>query len=190
MSEDRIFKKVCNEALDKFADKIVTYPAAVKMHHACVGGWAMHTLKMLQTAYVITRVYDRLDKELLFAGVILHDIGKLIEYDVKNLGAAATAEGALYGHPVMDVMIIEDITHDWELDNKKKQDLMLLEHLVLSHHGKLEYGAPVTPKIPEGVVLHKLDAMDAELYQMYDIIDKGNPGDVVHGLTDVYIREN
>ena len=67
---------------------------------------------------------------------------------------------------------------------------MLLEHLVLSHHGKLEYEAPVTPKIPEGVVLHKLDAMDAELYQMYDIIDKGNPGDVVHGLTDVYIREN
>lgn len=191
MSNDRVYKRICKETLNKFEDKLVTYPAAVKMHHACVGGWALHTVKMLETAYVVARVYERLDKELLYSGVILHDIGKLIEYDVKILGATATVtpEGALFGHPVMDVMIIEEITRDWEVTDKEKQDIMLLQHLVLSHHGKLEYGAPVIPKIPEAVVLHKLDAMDAELYQMFDVIDKGNPGDVIHGMIDVYIRE-
>lgn len=147
------------------ANDLRTAPAAKKMHHAYVAGLLEHTLSMIGAADKLCAHYIRLDRDLLIAGCILHDIGKVREQRV-GMTFEYTTEGNLVGHIIIGCVLIEQ--HSGSCPANKK---FLLQHLVASHHGQYEYGAPKLPSTPEAVALHLIDKMDASLNQLWRVID-------------------
>jgi 3'-5' exoribonuclease len=136
-----------------------SWPAAQRVHQAYRGGWLEHTLFVARDAGYYARKYPELDGDLLLAGAILHDVGKLKELD----GAPTcefTDEGRLVGHVVLGARMAREAAAKTGLDERT---LLLLEHLILAHHGEREYGAAVLPKTREAVVLHHIDNIDAKL---------------------------
>lgn len=159
-------------------------PAAKAVHHNYIGGLSYHTFRMLKHAEILTNVYKDLNKNLLYTGVILHDIGKLVE--LTGIEATEYSErGILLGHISITDGWICEAAKKIGCDANRDEDIVLLRHLILSHHGKLEWGSPVSPKIPEAAVLHSIDKLDAELTQFDDIYlntDKGKKTESVFGL--------
>lgn len=166
---DEDYKKIIKYFYEKDRDKLLLYPAAKQFHHAEVGGLLHHTSRMLQAAIAISDVYKDLSKDLLFTGVILHDIEKLRELEVNSIGIAEdyTKEGKMLGHLVMGAIELDKIAVKLEIDEEKK---LLLEHMMISHHYTPEFGSPRRPLFPEAEVLHHLDDMDAKLYDMREAI--------------------
>lgn len=145
--------------------RLLSAPAAKSMHHAELGGLLHHTVTMLRAAKALCGVYLFLDKDLLFAGVIVHDLGKLSEMQSGPLGLVEdyTADGRLVGHIVRCVADIETAARECGADRERAT---LLQHLVLSHHGDPEFGSPVPPKCAEAEALSMIDRLDAKLFQM------------------------
>ena len=158
--------------LNKYRKEFSTFPAAISNHHDFVSGLAYHVYTMLRVGESLCDIYETLDRNLLYAGIILHDIGK-----VKELSGAVnttyTVEGNLIGHIVIAT---EEITKIAEELNIEGEDVMLLKHLILAHHGKLEYGSPKTPMIPEAEILHMIDNIDARVLMMNKHIQNAEKG--------------
>ncbi|MDD3920178.1 MAG: HD domain-containing protein [Eubacteriales bacterium] len=150
-------------------------PAAVKLHHATRGGLLHHTYSILQAAKALVPLYPELFPDLLYAGIILHDIAKLKEMETGDLGIAGsyTAAGQLIGHINMGAA---DIQSTAELLGITGDVPMLLEHMILSHHGVPEFGSPRPPMFPEAEVLSELDMLDARMYEMFDALSTVSPG--------------
>ena len=146
-------------------DKLMYYPAAKKNHHAVMGGLLYHTTNMLKAGEKMCEIYTFLNTDLLYAGIILHDMAKTREMDSSTLGIVSdyTPEGQLLGHITEGVKLIENAA---EKTGASNEVTMLLQHMVLSHHYEPEYGSPVKPMIPEAELLHYLDIIDARLYDM------------------------
>ena len=195
--ENEDLKKLVLTVLDRNKEKILYWPAAFKLHHAMRGGLLYHTLSILRLAQAVTQVYPGVEKELLFAGVILHDVAKIEEFDVSQAGIASgyTTEGTLVGHLVRGAMNIEKIGEEIGVD---RELLMLIEHMVLSHHGEPEFGAAVRPMFLEAEILAQLDLMDARVYEISQAVSEVNAGEFTprqwaldnrklynHGLKDV-----
>ncbi|MCT4564727.1 MAG: HD domain-containing protein [Maledivibacter sp.] len=146
-------------------DKLMFYPAAKSNHHAIHGGLLYHILTMLRTAEKICEIYTFLDRNLLFGGVILHDLAKLEEMDSNELGIVSsyTSEGELLGHIIQGIKNIEKVSERLGAD---KEITTLLQHMILSHHYEPEFGSPKRPMIPEAEILHYLDVIDARMYDM------------------------
>ncbi len=142
------------------------YPAAKKIHHAYIGGLAQHTLNILNLAQGFIKQYH-LDKDLLYTGIILHDYGKIYEFEAYGLNYSK--EGSLLGHIML---CYEQIVSSALKLGYNQADLMLLKHMILSHHGLYEYGSPKEPMLKEAVILHVLDDTDAKM----DIINKALEG--------------
>ena len=154
---------------EQFAAKFKSHPAAKRMHHAYNGGLLEHTLSMLKSADLLARHYSYLNRDLLIAAVLLHDIGKLVEMD-GELTTEYTTQGILVGHiPVGSEMVAKaaDAIPGFSQDIKWQ-----LQHCILSHHGRLEFGSPVLPCTLEAMVLHAIDYLDAQLFQARDAIEK------------------
>ncbi len=151
-------------------EKLLFYPAAVKLHHATRGGLLHHTWTVTQLAKAVVAVYPALDADLIYAGAILHDIGKLEELDTGALGLAGTytARGQLVGHISIG---ISEVSAACELLGVPAETAMLLEHMLLSHHGQAEFGSPKPPMFPEAEVLAELDLLDSKMYEMFDALD-------------------
>ncbi len=135
-------------------------PAAKNNHHAYIGGLLEHTVSLLRYAAAFAAAAPRkLDRDLLIAGTALHDIGKLEEL---ALGVIIdyTDRGKLLGHLLIGAMLVEEVAK--ELEGFSLEKRYLLEHMILSHHGKYEYGSPVLPAIPEAFALHHIDNLDAK----------------------------
>lgn len=166
---DADIKAVVLELLGQYRESLLTFPAAFKLHHAIRGGLLMHTLSIVRLAEGVCRVYPFADKELLIAGAILHDIAKVYEYEVSEAGIASgyTVEGTLIGHLVRGAMLIEEAAKKLGTPQDKA---MLLEHMVLSHHGEPDFGAAVRPMFLEAELLSQLDMMDARVYQMAEAV--------------------
>jgi 3'-5' exoribonuclease len=130
---------------------------------------------MLRLAKALVDIHPWLDGDLLVAGVIIHDLGKLAEMqsDAAGLAADYTVEGRLIGHIVRGAIDIARVAERVGADPEKT---VLLQHLVLSHHGKLEFGSPVLPKIPEAEALSVIDVLDARLFEMRDALAGVEPG--------------
>jgi len=126
---------------------------------------------MLRAAKALLAVYPFLNADLLLAGVILHDLGKLRELDADEMGVVQdyTVEGKLLGHLVRGVADIEEAGRACGVG---ENTVLLLQHMVLSHHGKTEYGSPVPPRFPEAEVLHTLDTLDSRLYEMLEALQR------------------
>ena len=133
-----------------------------------------HTLSMLRLAKSIAGQYPQINRSLLFAGVIIHDIGKTMELS-GAIGTEYTLKGNLLGHIVIMDEEITKACEELGID-ENQEEVLLLKHLVLAHHGKLEYGSPVRPQLLEAEVLHHIDLLDATITMMSNALDKTEPG--------------
>ena len=145
------------------------------MHHAERSGLLHHMTTMLKAAQAIMGVYPQLNPSLLVAGVIIHDLAKIDEMDADVLGLVSdySLDGKLLGHIVRGVVNIQLAAQKTGANPGKA---LLLQHMVLSHHGIPDYGSPMAPKFPEAEVLHTLDTLDARLYEMDEAISRAVPG--------------
>lgn len=172
---DLDLRKITCELLDRAGDKLLTFPAAKQMHHAERGGLLHHTTTMLRAANAIMTVYPQLNASLLTAGVIVHDLAKIDEMDADTLGLVSdySVDGKLIGHIVRGVVNIQLAAEKTKASPGKA---LLLQHMVLSHHGIPEYGSPLAPKFPEAEVLNTIDTLDARLYEMDEALSRAIPG--------------
>jgi len=172
-SED--LRMIVQYLMREHRDALVIAPAAVKLHHATRGGLLHHCWTIVQLAKGIASTYPLLDFDLIAAGAILHDIGKLFELDTGKLGIASayTTSGQLLGHINIGVAIIGEAG---QLLGVGEETVMLLQHMLLSHHEKPEFGSPKPPMFPEAEVLSELDLMDSRLYAMFSALDGVQPG--------------
>jgi 3'-5' exoribonuclease len=127
---------------------------------------------MLRTAEALCDIYPSLNRSLLYSGIILHDIGKVKELS-GPIGTTYTTEGNLIGHIVIAVEEITKIAEELEIDG---EEVLLLKHLILSHHGKLEYGSPKVPMLKEAEILHFIDNIDARMMMMDKHLEKTDEG--------------
>lgn len=146
-----------------FATAFREAPAARSLHHAWLGGLLEHVVSLIGIADLAARHYPEINRDLLLTGVILHDIGKLEELSW-GTSFDYTLEGQLVGHITMGIGMIEKKLAT--LPGFPPRLRLLVEHMVLSHHGKLEFGSPKLPMIPEAVLLNFLDDMDAKMHMM------------------------
>ena len=174
--EDDDLKKIVKYLLQKRGEALLNAPAAVNMHHAERGGLLFHTLSMLRVADRICEVYPFLDRELLLSGVIVHDLGKIDEMEINELGLASkyTVQGELVGHLVKGAIEIEIAAKELGID---EETAILLEHMAVSHHGEPEFGAAKRPSFAEAEVLSVVDNLDATLFEFNTAINSVNTGD-------------
>jgi 3'-5' exoribonuclease len=144
-------------------------PAAKQIHHAWLGGLLEHVVSLLTLADRIVPNYPMLHRDLLLTGVILHDIGKIYELNWE-VGFDYTVEGMLLGHIQIGTALVERTIDS--LPNFPPRLKTLVLHMVLSHHGKLEFGSPKLPMIPEALVLSFVDDLDAKMQAMATEFDK------------------
>jgi 3'-5' exoribonuclease len=170
---DEDLRRIVQYLLRENREQLLIYPAGVKLHHATRGGLLHHTLAVLHLAQHIAGLYPSLHKDLLYAGAILHDIGKIKELDADTLGIAGayTNEGQLLGHINMGMAMIAAAA---EITMISPKTAMLLEHMILSHHGKPEFGSPRLPMFPEAEVLSICDLLDSKMYEMDAALDGVN----------------
>ena len=159
---------VVEEVLEETKDLFYTYPAATRNHHNFVGGLAYHSISMARVGLDICRQYPFLDKGLLIAGILMHDVGKIDELSGPVL-PEYTNEGNLLGHISIMNNRLDRVAE--KLGVNDKECVLLLKHMILAHHGKMEFGSPVLPMIPEAEVLTLLDNLDARMYMMKQSLD-------------------
>lgn len=148
-----------------YKEKILVCPAAVRLHHAICGGLLYHTLSVVRLAQSVCTIYPFVDRDLLLAGAILHDLAKTTELDVGEAGIASgyTVDGTLLGHLVMGALEVEKAA---QALGTSHETAVLLQHLLLSHHGVPEFGCAVRPMCLEAELLSMLDHLDATVNQI------------------------
>lgn len=168
------WNRIVRYLLSKYQTQFFEFPAAKRNHHAFAGGLAFHTLSMLRIGKSLVQEYPQLNAPLLYAGILLHDLGKVIELSGAT-GTEYTVAGNLIGHLVL---VDEEITQacaELKIDTTQ-EDVILLRHMVLSHHGQLEYGSPVRPRVLEAEILHQIDNLDASIMMITSAIKNAEPG--------------
>ena len=168
-------KKLVQHLYGKHKAALLDMPAAVKLHHATRGGLLHHTWAVAKLAQSVAALYPALDSDLLLAGAMLHDIGKLTELASGTLGIATgyTGVGQLLGHISIGANMISEAAKELELP---EETTTLLIHMLLSHHGSLEFGSPKLPMFPEAEALSVCDLLDSKLYEMLAALDGVAPG--------------
>lgn len=152
----------------EIAPRLKRAPAAMTMHHAYLGGLLEHTVSLIGLAKAVCAHYPELDGDLLLAGVVLHDIGKLDELRYER-GIDYSDEGRLLGHISMGAMLVREKCR--AIGKFPAPLLTMVEHLILSHHGSLEFGSPSLPQFPEAVALHAIDDLDSKMAAMRATLD-------------------
>ena len=142
-------------------------PAAKSLHHVCLGGLMEHTLSVAAMAERACAHYQEMNRDLVLAGVLLHDLGKTAELAYQRSFSYSDA-GNLLGHISMEADWISQAVA--QIPDFPEQLRLLILHIVLSHHGRLEYGSPVLPKTPEALLVHYLDDLDGKLEAMFRAI--------------------
>lgn len=159
---------------EAFVRKFKTAPAAKKMHHAYIGGLLEHTLSMASLADKIAGHYSGVARDLLLSGVILHDIGKIREFEFQ-VKIDYSDEGRLLNHIVMGLEMIEEKIS--EIEEFPQDQRVLLKHLIVSHHGSREFGSPEPPKTIEAVLLNYIDEIDSKVNGIRQFIEKEDPNE-------------
>lgn len=157
-------QKLLQYFINKYRDKIYCFPAGVSVHHEYMSGLLVHMTTMAKVADSLVNIYDNVDRDMLITGVLLHDIGKTIEFE----GPAVyhySLEGKLLGHISIMVAEIKEAAHQLNITSEVP---LLLAHMVLSHHNEPEYGSPVPPLTKEAFLLTMIDNLDSKMM----VIDK------------------
>lgn len=174
--KDEDLRNIALRFLSENEEKLLYYPAAMRNHHAEMGGLLYHIKRMLMAATSLCDIYRFLDRDWVVCGVILHDMEKLNELDSNEWGVASgyTTEGQLLGHLVQGVKVIDRLARELEVPEEKS---IMLQHMILSHHYEPEFGSPRRPMFPEAELLHYLDMLDAKLYDFEHALKGTPPGE-------------
>ena len=153
-------------------DRFCKSPAAVKMHHDCLGGLLEHTHNMLRVALAILPMYPPVQEDLVLAGIFLHDMGKTEELSFEQ-AFAYTDSGQLIGHIVKTVLMIHSKAEALRAKGRTVDPSVLdaLDHIVLAHHGAYEFGSPKLPATAEAFMVNYIDDLDAKIDQVTGAID-------------------
>lgn len=174
--QDEDLKKLCLSFYEENKERLMYYPAAMSNHHAEYGGLLYHVKRMMMMGERACEVYTNLNKDLLLAGVAIHDIEKLNELDSDENGVVPeyTLEGKMLGHLVMGAVVIKKRCEELGISDEKA---LLLEHMAITHHYEPEFGSPKKPLFPEAEMLHYLDMVDAKMFDMEDALSNVKPGE-------------
>lgn len=179
-----VYADVVKKILNDNKEKLLYWGAAQSVHHNIKGGLLYHTYRMVKAAAYVANVYNTnpgmipntrvINTELLVAGTILHDIGKLWSLETNKLGESEyTPQGTLLGHLAIGFSVFTEYA---KKENLNDEDIMLMQHMILSHHGLYEYGTTSIPAIPEAMILHHIDMIDSKIYQFEVNADTVEPG--------------
>ncbi len=162
------YKKLVEEMLEYVGDKFYTFPAASKIHHGWKGGLSDHSLSMATIANDICKHYPQLNRDLLVSAALIHDVGKTAELS-GPVTTEYTLAGKLEGHISIANAWLSEVAEKLGLENQ--EETLLMHHMILSHHGKLEFGSPVAPMLIEAEALYLIDNMDARLTSLKQALD-------------------
>ena len=174
--EDGDYRAVCRWMMDRYGERFASIPAGKSMHHSFVGGLLMHTLYMVRTADYLAGLYAPvIDRSLLLAGTLLHDFAKCDEFVTSPLGLVTeySTRGQLLGHLVMGAQAAAEAAGELGIPEEKS---MLLQHMLLSHHGEPEFGAAVRPMCAEAELLSIIDLMDSRMEIYQEAMEETEPG--------------
>lgn len=175
--QNPVLKTICQGLVSKVGKELMYYPAAQRMHHAERSGLLHHITSMLRVANAILPCYPMLEADLLRAGIIAHDLSKITEMISDELGNVSeyTTEGLLLGHLVVGVSQVREIAklHNIPLDDEY---VLLLCHMIISHHGLAEHGSPRPPMFPEAEMLSLIDEMDAKMNELEAVMKRTPKG--------------
>ncbi|MDR4887212.1 3'-5' exoribonuclease YhaM [Fredinandcohnia sp. QZ13] len=166
-------QRITRHLLKKHQAAFYEYPAATKNHHEFVSGLAYHVVSMLDLAKAIATLYPSLDTDLLYAGIILHDLGKVTELS-GPISTTYTMEGNLLGHISIMVNEVGQAAKELGIEG---EEVTVLQHVILSHHGKAEWGSPKPPMIKEAEILHYIDNLDAKMNMLERALERVKPGE-------------
>lgn len=162
--EDKELQKIVKYLVNKFHDKYVVHPAAVRNHHNFASGLLYHSISMADMAEQVCKLYPKLNRDWVVGGALIHDLGKTIELS-GPIATKYTVEGKLVGHISIMVAEIRMAAKELGIEGEK---LTLLEHMIASHHSKPEFGSPIPPLTREAIALAMIDDFDAKM----NIVDK------------------
>lgn len=169
---DPDYLKLTQTLIEQHYDAFLTYPAAVRNHHEYTSGLIYHTLSMIKVAVALIPLYPKINSSLVYAGILLHDLGKTVEFTGPVIPKYST-EGKLIGHLQWMAGKIQSLGESLNINREK---VMLLQHLVLSHHGKPEFGSAVMPLTKEALFVSMVDDFDAKMTIVDKALDATEPG--------------
>ncbi len=175
-----ILKEITKKLYKKYEKGFYTYPAAVRFHHAYIGGLAYHTKTMLDIAEGLLNVYPFINRDLVYSGIILHDLCKVDELSGFE-GGEYTKEGQLIGHLIMisqEVMMLAK-----ELGYEKKEEVLVLNHILLSHHGIPNFGAAKRPLTAEALLVWYVDTIDSKFTVLGETLEKIEEGTFTESIS-------
>jgi 3'-5' exoribonuclease len=186
--KDEEIKNLVGIIIKKNKRKLTYYPAAKKNHHAVRSGLLYHIYTMLKAGEKLMEVYDNIKPDFLYAGIILHDIGKIREMESGELGIVTgySMEGKLIGHLVYGANLIEKEAEAMKMTREKS---IILQHMILSHHFNPEFGSPKYPLTAEAELLHLLDLMDSRLYDIKNALEGIEEGTFTEGIWSLDKRQ-
>ncbi|CAP18426.1 conserved hypothetical protein, similar to 3'-5' FT exoribonuclease YhaM [Candidatus Phytoplasma mali] len=171
--KNTVIFQITKNLYEKNKKSFLIHPAALKMHHTYYGGLSNHTVNILKMSDFFIESFPYLNLDLIYAGIILHDMAKIRE--LNDLNRTYTKEGVLLGHLVM---MSNDISEEaFLLNYQNKEEVLVLKHIIISHHGLLNFGALQKPKIGEALLIWHLDSIDSQfsvLGENLKKIEKGN----------------
>lgn len=158
-------QRLVSHIVESKEEKLLYYPAAKSNHHSIRSGLLYHVLTMLRVGEQLTAIYEHLNRDLVYAGIILHDLAKIEEMNSNELGIVAdySKEGKLLGHIIQGVKEVELVAIELGTDPEVR---VILQHMILSHHYHPEFGSPKAPMIPEAELVHFIDMIDSRVYDM------------------------
>lgn len=166
-------RKILDYEIKRLSPKLFEYPAAVSVHHDYGSGLLMHTVSMADLGVFLASYYPNVDKNILLTGILLHDMGKTIEFE-GPIVYKYSLTGKLLGHISIMVSEIRRAAEGLKLTSEVP---LLLEHMVLSHHGSNEFGSPVLPMTKEALLLSLIDNLDSKMVIVEKALDGVNPGE-------------
>lgn len=173
MIANPVYRRLTEGMLAKTGEKYFTYPAASRIHHSFLGGLSEHSLSMAAMCEAVCEHYPQLNRDLMLAAALIHDIGKTAEMS----GAVTTEytlEGKLEGHISLANGWLSEVAAGLGLEGS--EEAILLHHMILSHHGHYEYGSPVLPMLIEAEALCMIDNLDARMNTLKAALDATKPG--------------
>jgi 3'-5' exoribonuclease len=187
-SMQKLLKRILTPEIKQ---KFMHAPAAKKVHHNYGGGLLEHTVSVAEMCIQACRLYKHLNQDLLITGAILHDVGKINEYAIKA-APEYTVAGRLIGHIVMGNDLIAGAVAELRAEGEEFSPELewMLKHMILSHHGSLEFGSPVKPLFPEAMVLHIMDDLDARMFVYFHKIDEDESEDPFFTPYDSFFAQN
>ncbi|MCR4562522.1 MAG: HD domain-containing protein [Bacilli bacterium] len=171
--ENADIKRIVSALIEKHQDKYYDHPAAVKNHHAFASGLLYHSITMALDAEALCKIYPSLDHDILVGGALIHDLGKVEELS-GPIATKYTLEGRLIGHICLLSAEIRQVAEELNIDGEIP---LLLEHMVLSHHGQREFGAAALPSTREALALSMIDDFDAKMETLNKAYEGVEPGE-------------